>query len=96
MLSTWAKGYNLSIKNEINMYAITVKLYTDIIFHFIFQGKANNLGLAYHYIFGSWTKESSNNIINRNKPVFCVFDRLPNALDEHKIQIHVPIERDEL
>jgi AraC-like DNA-binding protein/DNA gyrase inhibitor GyrI len=57
-------------------------------FHFF--GKPNNLGLAYHYIYGKWS-ESSGNQIDQNKPAFTEFDRFPEPLKEYNILIHVPL-----
>jgi len=58
---------------------------------FRFVGKPNNLGLAYHYIYGQWSAKSSVKFC-KNKPAFILFDRFPQAFDEHHLMIHVPID----
>ena len=57
-------------------------------FHYL--GKPNNLGLAYHYIFGQWAEKSTLTIDNQ-KPTFNIFGEIPSAFEEQKIIIHVPI-----
>ena len=57
---------------------------------FLYNGKPNNLGLAYHYIYGKWSETSAIKI-NNNKPAFIAFDSFPDALKEQKILIHVPL-----
>lgn len=57
-------------------------------FHFF--GKSNNLGLAYHYIYGQWSEHSGNQI-DKNKPAFTEFDCFPEPLKEYNILIHVPL-----
>ncbi|QDP72480.1 AraC family transcriptional regulator [Legionella israelensis] len=56
---------------------------------FRYYGKANNLGLAYHYIYGQWSEQPGNKI-DRNRPAFNLFDHLPDAIKDHHILIHVP------
>jgi DNA gyrase inhibitor GyrI len=57
---------------------------------FLYVGKPNNLGLAYHYIYGKWS-ETSIIKINNTKPAFIAYDGFPDALQEQKILIHVPL-----
>ncbi|MBA2652209.1 MAG: AraC family transcriptional regulator [Tatlockia sp.] len=58
---------------------------------FRYVGKPNNLGLAYHYIFGQWLDNSPIKI-DKNKPAFILFDQFPDGSKEHKLMIHVPLE----
>lgn len=48
---------------------------------FIFKGKLNNLGLAYHYIYGAFSKKSRIKI-NTSTVAFMVFDKFPDGLKE--------------
>lgn len=57
---------------------------------FRYTGKPNNLGLAYHYIFGQWVDKSPIKI-NKEKPAFILFDNFPEASSEHNLMIHVPM-----
>ena len=57
-------------------------------FHYF--GKPNNLGLAYHYIYGKWSEASAIKIDNK-KPAFMEFDSFPKSLKEQNILIHVPL-----
>jgi AraC-like DNA-binding protein/DNA gyrase inhibitor GyrI len=57
---------------------------------FRYLGKPNNLGLAYHYIFGQW-EDKSGMKINKEKPAFILFDKFPEASTEHNLMIHVPV-----
>lgn len=57
---------------------------------FLYSGKPNNLGLAYHYIYGKWS-ENSGNQIDKTKPAFTEFDTFPEPFKEHNILIHVPL-----
>jgi|GEM_PF-1887833 len=59
---------------------------------FRYLGKPNNLGLAYHYIFGQWSDESALKIDNQ-KPAFIIFGRIPAGLEKQKIIIYVPIKK---
>lgn len=58
-------------------------------FHFV--GMPNNLGLAYHYIYGQWQDKSKRNI-NHDRPAFIMFSGFPEASAEQRLLIHVPIE----
>lgn len=58
---------------------------------FTFSGKINNLGLAYHYIYGKWSIESKINI-NSYLPAFMAFETFPDGFDEQKIAIYVPLQ----
>jgi len=57
---------------------------------FSFIGKASNLGLAYHYIYGAWNEKSEIKI-NQALPAFIIFDSFPDGLKEHNIAIYVPL-----
>lgn len=57
---------------------------------FRYFGKANNLGLAYHYIFGKWSQNSTIKI-DKLKPTFQIFDRLLDGLQDQQILINVPL-----
>lgn len=57
---------------------------------FHYNGKPNNLSLAYHYIYGKWS-ETSTIKIDKTKPAFIAFDDFPDALKEQNILIHVPL-----
>jgi AraC family transcriptional regulator len=57
---------------------------------FHYYGKPNNLGLAYHYIYGKWLEISAIQIDNA-KPAFMEFDCFPVAAKEVNILIHVPL-----
>ncbi|MBX3710148.1 MAG: AraC family transcriptional regulator [Gammaproteobacteria bacterium] len=57
---------------------------------FHYYGKPNNLGLAYHYIYGKWS-EISTIEIDHTKPAFMEFDCFPEAAKEVNILIHVPL-----
>lgn len=61
---------------------------------FHYYGKPNNLGLAYHYIYGKWPAISSLKI-DKAKTAFMMFDKFPDAIKEHNILIHVPLVPDE-
>lgn len=55
---------------------------------FHYTGKPANLSLAYHYIYGKWSKDSK---INKKIPAFIAFDQFPEVSREEKIIIHVPL-----
>src|SRR3990167_205663 len=57
---------------------------------FRYFGKPNNLGLAYHYIYGKWL-ETSPSKIDKTKPAFMAFDDFPDPIKEQNILIHVPL-----
>ena len=57
---------------------------------FRYMGKPHDLGVAYHYIFGQWEDLSAIKI-NQHEPAFILFDRYPDALSEHQLIIHVPV-----
>ncbi|WP_165475125.1 AraC family transcriptional regulator [Legionella yabuuchiae] len=58
---------------------------------FHYRGKPNNLGLAYHYIYGKWASASSFEI-SKEKPAFVVHENLPDPISEQKLIIHVPLK----
>ncbi|GFN46466.1 AraC family transcriptional regulator [Candidatus Regiella insecticola] len=57
-------------------------------FHYF--GKPNNLGLAYHYIYGKWSEASPIQVV-KTKSAFMAFDHFPAPLKEQNILIHVPL-----
>lgn len=57
---------------------------------FRYVGRAWNLGLAYHYIYGKWSEASGIHISNAT-PAFTVFSQFPNPSKEEQILIYVPI-----
>ncbi len=58
---------------------------------FNFSGKPMNLGLAYHYIFGTWN-ERHEQCIDHDKLAFTVFDHLPaSGIADEVLQIWVPM-----
>ncbi|WP_367607751.1 GyrI-like domain-containing protein [Legionella sp. W05-934-2] len=57
---------------------------------FNYRGKPNNLGLAYHYIYGKWA-ENSPYEIRHDKPAFVAFNDFPKPLAEQRLCIHVPL-----
>lgn len=57
---------------------------------FSYTGKPNNLGAAYHYIYGFWCTQSSIKI-NDQIPAFMVFDTFPDGFKEQSIAIYVPL-----
>lgn len=60
---------------------------------FDYIGKLNNLGLAYHYIYGAWNQKSQE-IINPDIPAFMVFNDFPiNELKEQQAAIYVPLKK---
>lgn len=56
---------------------------------FQFFGKPNNLGLAYHYIFGH-SEECMINI-DKTQPPFIMFDGFPDGIKEQSMLIYVPL-----
>lgn len=60
---------------------------------FRYLGKPNNLGLAYHYIFGAWC-EKSKYVIDSNRKSFTCFEKFPEANSDERIIINVPINID--
>lgn len=58
---------------------------------FYFKGKLNNLGVAYHYIYGKWQTESKWRISN-TAPSFMLLDRFPDGMNEHDVMIHTPLD----
>ncbi len=57
---------------------------------FNYTGKLNNIGLAYHYIYGSWLDKSIVKI-DGTKPAFMIMDKFPNDFSEQCVSIYVPI-----
>lgn len=57
---------------------------------FNYNGKLNNMGLAYHYIYGAWLNKSSVKI-DDTKPAFMMMDKFPNNFEESRVSIYVPI-----
>lgn len=57
---------------------------------FNYAGKLNNLGLAYHYIYGAWLNKSMIKIDNKN-PAFMAMDKFPDNFQEQNVSIYVPL-----
>ncbi len=57
---------------------------------FNYSGKLNNMGLAYHYIYGAWLNKSSVKI-DDIKSAFMIMDKFPNNFEESRVSIYVPI-----
>lgn len=57
---------------------------------FNYTGKLNNMGLAYHYIYGAWLNKSSVKIDHINS-AFMIMDKFPNNFEESAVSIYVPI-----
>ena len=57
---------------------------------FNYTGKLNNMGLAYHYIYGAWINKSSVKI-DDTKPAFMMMDKFPDTFEEQRVSIYVPI-----
>lgn len=58
---------------------------------FNYKGKPNTLGLAYHYIYGSWSTQAAVKI-NELIPAFMVFDTLPSEFKIQNITIYIPLQ----
>ncbi|MDZ5761790.1 AraC family transcriptional regulator C-terminal domain protein [Candidatus Cyrtobacter comes] len=52
---------------------------------FNYTGKLNNMGLAYHYIYGAWLSKSAVKI-DDTKPAFIMIDNFPSNFEESLIQ----------
>lgn len=78
--------------HHLNINEITIEEGTYA--KFDYTGKLNNLGLAYHYIYGAWNTKS-NIKINNTKHAFIAFDAFPHEL-EHKLAIYVPLNYNEV
>ncbi len=76
-------------KKYSNLQSLTIEkgLYAQFHYH----GKLINLGLAYHYIFGTWNN-TNNDSINHTKPAFIIFDRFPSGFEKQNLIISVPIK----
>ncbi len=57
---------------------------------FNYIGKLNNMGLAYHYIYGTWSSKSSKQIDDNNS-AFMLMDRFPDDFNEYYVGIYVPL-----
>ncbi len=57
---------------------------------FNYIGKLNNMGLAYHYIYGAWLNKSAIKIDDKN-PAFMVMDKFPDNFEESNVSIYVPL-----
>jgi AraC-like DNA-binding protein/DNA gyrase inhibitor GyrI len=71
---------------NIQKYLITGGLFA----RFHYYGKPNNMGLAYHYIYGKWSETASTKIDNSH-PAFLSFEQFPNPMTEQRIIIHIPL-----
>ena len=59
------------------------------------QGRSSNLGLAYHYIYGTWREHATVRLLPR--PALLMFDELPrSSRQSERILVCVPIEAEEL
>lgn len=77
---------------EHNLGLTTITIAAGTYAKFNYQGKLNNLGLAYHYIYGAWNTASPIKI-DHTHPAFMVFDKFPHDLDKHTVAIYVPIAK---
>lgn len=57
---------------------------------FCYSGKLNNMGVAYHYIYGAWQSGSPVKI-DVQKTAFMLFETFPKDFDEHAVSIYVPL-----
>ncbi|MCC8398519.1 MAG: AraC family transcriptional regulator [Rickettsia endosymbiont of Labidopullus appendiculatus] len=57
---------------------------------FNYTGKLNNMGLAYHYIYGAWLNKSTIKI-DDTKPAFMMMDKFPDNFEEYRVSIYVPL-----
>ncbi len=57
---------------------------------FNYIGKLNNMGLAYHYIYGAWLNKSAIKIDDKN-PAFMVIDKFPDNFQEQNVSIYMPL-----
>ncbi|MEO8400961.1 MAG: AraC family transcriptional regulator [Gammaproteobacteria bacterium] len=76
------------VKRDLGIEHIIIPAGVYAKFHYF--GKAANLGLAYHYIFGQWAERSTQKI-NLARYPFRMSDEFPNGLIEQKIAIFVPL-----
>lgn len=58
---------------------------------FHYRGKLNNLGLAYHYIYGKWN-EAHNHRILSTQPAWISLEEFPDPLKEQRVMIYVPLK----
>jgi DNA gyrase inhibitor GyrI len=78
---------HLNIDLKIQRITITGGVYAK----FNYIGKLNNMGLAYHYIYGAWRNKSAIKIDDTN-PAFMMMDKLPNNFEEYHVSIYVPLK----
>lgn len=71
---------------------ITATIHGGKYARFHFKGKLNNLGVAYHYIYGKWQAESSWKISNET-PTFMLLDCFPDGMNEHDVMILAPLNK---
>jgi AraC family transcriptional regulator len=57
---------------------------------FKYIGKLNNMGLAYHYIYGTWLNKTSIKIDDKN-PAFIIMNKFPDDFKEQRVSIYVPL-----
>lgn len=76
------------LKGNLNIDTMTIN--TGRYARFRYKGTLNNLGLAYHYIYGKW-QENSNVKINHSIATFMIMDKLPSDLGEYDVSIHTPL-----
>lgn len=73
-----------------DLSADTITIVGGTYARFRYMGKLNNLGLAYHYIYGKW-QESAEVKINSTIPAFMILDKWPDGFQEQQLAIHVPL-----
>ena len=79
--------------DNVNLEIDTLTLKGGHYARFHYKGKVNNLGMAYHFIFGQWA-ESKHHLIDKAQPAFLVFNKIPGKrMDEFDVLIHVPLEK---
>lgn len=76
-------------KTDLHIEKLTIS--QGVYAKFRFVGKVNNLGLAYHYIYGPWLAKSDRKI-RHDIPTFLMFDRFPDIFQDQTIALYVPLE----
>lgn len=76
------------LSNDLNIEKIVIA--GGVYAKFNYTGKLNNLGLAYHHIYGAWSNKLSIEIDDKKK-AFIMLDRLPNDFKEYSICIYIPL-----
>lgn len=76
------------LDGSLHLKEITLTGATYAKFHY--SGTLQNLGLAYHYIYGTW-RNKSKFIIDKQKVAFILLNELPEKLKEYRLAIYVPL-----